>query len=116
MALTKADIVERIYMDMGFPKARSFQIVEALIECLKSSLASGDDVMISGFGKFCVKQKHARRGRNPATGESAILPARSVVTFKCSGRLRQRVNGKKSTAASVHRKAAPAAKVAASRS
>jgi integration host factor subunit alpha len=116
MALTKADIVERIYMDMGFPKARSFQIVESLVECLKSSLAAGDDVMISGFGKFCVKQKDARRGRNPATGESAILPARRVVTFKCSGCLRQRVNGKKGTAAPVHGKPIPAAKAIAGRS
>ena len=94
MALTKADIVERLYLEMGFPKAKSFQIVEALLESIKSCLESGDDVLISGFGKFCVKDKKARKGRNPATGETAILPARRVVTFKCSGCLRQRVNGK----------------------
>lgn len=97
MTLTKADIVEKIYMNMGYPKARSSQIVEALIESIKACLASGDDVMVSGFGKFSVKEKHARKGRNPATGESAILPARRVVTFKCSGCLRDRVNGSSST-------------------
>jgi integration host factor subunit alpha len=94
MALTKADIVERLYLELGFPKAKSFQIVEALLESIKSCLESGDDVLISGFGKFCVKEKNARKGRNPATGETAILPARRVVTFKCSGCLRKRVNGK----------------------
>lgn len=93
MTLTKADIVEKIYLKMGFPKAKSSQIIEALIESIKDCLTSGDDVMVSGFGKFCVKEKHARKGRNPATGESALLPARRVVTFKCSGCLRDRVNG-----------------------
>ena len=95
MALTKADIVEQVYLRMGFPKAKSSQIVEMLVERIKNSLASGDDVLVSGFGKFCVKQKGARKGRNPATGETAILPARRVVTFKCSARLRERVNGGK---------------------
>jgi integration host factor subunit alpha len=95
MALTKADIVEKVYLQMGFPKAKSYQIVEILLKNVKNSLASGDDVLVSGFGKFCVKQKKPRRGRNPATGESTILPARRVVTFKCSDRLRQRLNGKK---------------------
>jgi integration host factor subunit alpha len=65
-----------------------------LIEIVKSSLASGEDVLVSGFGKFCVKDKSERKGRNPATGEDAILPARRVVTFKCSGKLRDKVNGK----------------------
>ena len=95
MALTKMDIVERIYLEMDFPKAISLQIVESLLESIKSCLESGDDLLISGFGKFCVKEKQARKGRNPATGEPAILPARRVVTFKCSGCLRERLNGKK---------------------
>jgi integration host factor subunit alpha len=116
MALTKADIVERIYMEMGYPKAKSFQVIEALIESLKTSLAAGDDVMISGFGKFCVKEKHARRGRNPATGESAILPARRVVTFKCSGCLRQRVNGQKGASSATRAEPAKVAAVQAGRS
>jgi integration host factor subunit alpha len=97
MALTKADIVEQVYLQLGFPKDKSFQVVESLIESVKSSLATGDDVLVSGFGKFCVKEKQPRKGRNPATGESTILPARRVVTFKCSERLRSRLNGKKRT-------------------
>ncbi|WP_419658774.1 IhfA3: integration host factor, subunit alpha [Desulfosarcina variabilis str. Montpellier] len=95
MALTKADIVEKVYSQLGFPKDKSFQVIESLIESVKGSLASGDDVLVSGFGKFCVKEKQPRKGRNPATGESTILPARRVVTFKCSERLRSRLNGKK---------------------
>jgi integration host factor subunit alpha len=95
MALTKADIVEKVYSQLGFPKDKSFQVIESLIESVKHSLASGDDVLVSGFGKFCVKEKQPRKGRNPATGESTILPARRVVTFKCSERLRSRLNGKR---------------------
>ena len=94
MALTKNVIVEQIQKSLGFPKHRSVEITESLLELIKSSLESGDDVLVSGFGKFCVKEKRERKGRNPATGEDAILPARRVVTFKCSGKLRERVNGK----------------------
>jgi integration host factor subunit alpha len=94
MALTKADIVNQLYLSMGFPKAKSFQIIGTLLESIKRSLESVKDVLVSGFGKFCLKEKHARKGRNPATGERARLPARRVVTFKCSGCLRARVNGK----------------------
>ncbi|WP_319409470.1 integration host factor subunit alpha [uncultured Desulfosarcina sp.] len=94
MALTKQSIVEQIQAQMGFPKAQSIEVIETLLEIVKSSLGSGDDVLVSGFGKFCVKEKKERKGRNPATGKAAILPARRVVTFKCSGRLRQKVNGK----------------------
>jgi len=94
MALTKDVIVEQIQNSLGFPKNRSVEITESLIELIKASLESGDDVLVSGFGKFCVKEKTERKGRNPATGEDAILPARRVVTFKCSGKLRERVNGK----------------------
>jgi len=94
MALTKDVIVEQIQNSLGFPKNRSVEITESLIELIKASLESGDDVLVSGFGKFCVKEKRERKGRNPATGEDAILPARRVVTFKCSGKLRERVNGK----------------------
>jgi integration host factor subunit alpha len=93
MALTKNDIIERIYNNLGFQKNESVEIVESLLEVIKSTLESGDDVLVSGFGKFCVKDKAARKGRNPATGEDAILPARRVVTFKCSGKLREKVNG-----------------------
>ena len=93
MALTKQAIAERIREELDLPKNQSVDITESLLELIKSSLEAGDDVLISGFGKFCVKEKAKRKGRNPATGEDAILPARRVVTFKCSGKLRERVNG-----------------------
>jgi integration host factor subunit alpha len=93
MALTKRDIIEQLCNELGFLKNQSVEAVETLLELIKSALASGDDVLVSGFGKFRVKEKSARKGRNPATGEDAILPARRVVTFKCSGNLRNKVNG-----------------------
>ena len=94
MALTKHRIAEQIQNELGFPKNQSVEITETLLEIIKSTLESGDDVLVSGFGKFCVKAKKARKGRNPATGEDAILSARRVVTFKCSGKLRGKINGK----------------------
>lgn len=94
MALTKKDIVDQVEGKLGFPKNQSVAITESLLELIKSSLEAGEDVLVSGFGKFCVKEKAERKGRNPATGEDAILPARRVVTFKCSGKLREQVNGK----------------------
>ena len=86
--LTKADIVFEVQNQNGYPRKRAEEIVETLIEIMKRTLASGEDVMISGFGKFQVKEKQERRGRNPATGEDLILAPRRVVKFKCSGRLR----------------------------
>jgi integration host factor subunit alpha len=94
MALTKHAIVEQLQDQLGFPKNQSVEITETLLELIKSSLEAGDDVLASGFGKFCVKEKKERKGRNPATGEDAILPARRVVIFKWSGKLRDKVNGK----------------------
>ena len=93
MALTKIQIVESIQNQIGFPRNRSSEIVETLLEIIKSSLASGEDVLVSGFGKFCVKKKKERKGRNPATGDAMMLEPRKVVTFKCSGKLRDRING-----------------------
>jgi len=93
MTLTKIQIVESIHNQTGFPKKESSEIVETLLEIIKRTLASDEDVMVSGFGKFCVKQKAERKGRNPATGDAMILKPRKVVTFKCSGKLRDRVNG-----------------------
>jgi integration host factor subunit alpha len=93
MTLTKAQIVETIARQNGFPKNQSTRIVETLLEIIKSRLASAEDVMISGFGKFCVKNKKERKGRNPATGEDMMLRPRGVVTFRCSGKLRDRING-----------------------
>jgi len=94
VTLTKQTITERIREQLGFPKNKSFDITESLLELIKSSLEAGDDVLVSGFGKFCVKDKAERKGRNPATEEDIILPARRVVTFKCSGRLKDKINGK----------------------
>jgi integration host factor subunit alpha len=93
MSLTKADIIESVHQQLGFPKKKSDEVVEQLIEAIKSTLASGEDVLVSGFGKFCVNEKKERRGRNPATGDSMMLRSRKVVTFKCSGKLRRKVNG-----------------------
>ena len=93
MTLTKIQIVESIQNQTGFPKNKSSEIVETLLEIIKRTLASGDDVLVSGFGKFCVNEKKERKGRNPATGDAMMLEARRVVTFKCSGTLRGRING-----------------------
>ena len=92
MALTKSDIVAKVH-DLGFTKKKSVDIIETLLETIKSTLENSDDVLISGFGKFCVKQKNQRRGRNPATGADLILQERKVVTFKCSGKLRKKIDG-----------------------
>ncbi len=93
MTLTKADIVKAIEEGNGFSKKKSIETVETLLEIIKSTLASGEDVLVSGFGKFCVREKQERRGRNPATGDDLMLKPRKVVTFKCSGKLRDKVNG-----------------------
>ena len=93
MALTKAHLIELIQSNNDLTKKQSTDIVEATINIMKDTLASGEDVLISGFGKLCVKQKAERKGRNPATGEDQMLPARKVVTFKCSGKLREKING-----------------------
>ncbi|MDY0162252.1 integration host factor subunit alpha [Desulfobotulus sp.] len=92
MTLTKNDVVDAVQERMNVPRKRSIEIVEILLEILKRSLESQEDVLISGFGKFCVKEKHPRKGRNPATGEDMVLDARKVVTFKCSAVLRDRIN------------------------
>jgi len=93
MPLTKIQIVESIQNQTGFPKNKSSEIVETLLEIIKRTLASGEDVLVSGFGRFCAKEKKERKGRNPATGEDMMLAPRRVVTFKCSGKLRKRING-----------------------
>ena len=93
MALTKNDIVTSVH-ELGFTKKKSVDIIESLLEIMKSTLEKGEDVLISGFGKFCVKHKKQRRGRNPATGDDLMLKERKVVTFKCSGKLRDKINGR----------------------
>ena len=92
MALTKQSMIKQVCNELGFPRNLSVQIVESLLEIIKATLASGDDLLISGFGKFCVLDKRERKGRNIATGDNVTLPARRVVTFRCSGKLREKVN------------------------
>ena len=94
MPLTKVQLVESICNQIGMTKNRSAEILETCLEIIKSTLESGEDVLISGFGKFCVKEKKERKGRNPATGKAMILAPRKVVTFKCSGKLKNMINGK----------------------
>ena len=93
MALTKADIIEAVQSEVGFTRHQSTDLVESLLETIKSKLESGEDVLVSGFGKFCVNEKRERRGRNPETGDKMMLAPRRVVTFKCSRKMRERVNG-----------------------
>ena len=84
MALTKADIVMAVQTEIGFTKHQSISIVENLLELIKSKLESGEDVLVSGFGKFCIQEKSERRGRNPATGEDMMLAPRKVVTLNAA--------------------------------
>ena len=93
MALTKAHIIESIHSKLGLPKKNCAEIFETLLDIMRNSLADGDEVLISGFGKFCVKNKKERRGRNPATGSDMMLDQRRVVTFRCSSVLRSKING-----------------------
>ncbi len=93
MALTKNDVVHSVYTQLDIPKKTSVELVESLLEIIKKRLENGEDVLISGFGKFCVKNKRERKGRNPQTAEDMILKPRRVVTFKCSGVLRDKTNG-----------------------
>ena len=92
MTLTKADIAQKIANDCGFMKNEATEVFEKLLEIIKASLIARESVMISGFGKWTVKSKHARRGRNPQTGEQIILNARRVVTWNYSPVLKAAVN------------------------
>jgi integration host factor subunit alpha len=93
MTLTKDQIIQSVHQNLDIPKAKSSEIFEYILEEIKSKLESGEDVLISGFGKFSVKQKNERKGRNPATGETMMLAPRRVVTFGCSPVLRTKING-----------------------
>jgi integration host factor subunit alpha len=92
VSLTKADIVSAVAAANGFTRPKAAETVEIVLEQIKKALESGDDVLISGLGKFCVKHKRERWGRNPATGEDKLIAARRVVTFRCSGQLRKKIN------------------------
>ena len=93
MALTKERIIDSIYNQVGLSKSQSRIVVERVLEIIKETLEGGEDLLISGFGKFVVKKKTARRGRNPQTTEDLQLRARRVVVFKTSGVLRDKING-----------------------
>ena len=92
MLFTKSHLIDAIAEQNGFTKIKSTETVETILELIKSNIASGEDVLISGFGKFCVKDKSERRGRNPTTGEDLGLGARRVVTFRSSSVLKQKIN------------------------
>ena len=92
MSITKVHLADTIHDKLRLPKNQSVQVLESIIEIIKKTLENGEDVLISGFGKFCVKDKKKRRGRNPQTGEDLILGSRRVVGFKCSEKLRERMN------------------------
>lgn len=90
--MTKADIVERISGKVGLSKKECAELVEQVFDILKSTLEQGEEIKLSGFGKFEVRDKADRKGRNPQTGEKITIEARKVLTFKPSGILRQAVN------------------------
>jgi integration host factor subunit alpha len=94
MTLTKDHLVSSIGNRLGISKFESTRILEFVLETIKTSLSNGEDVLISGFGKFIVKEKGARRGRNPQTGQDLTLDPRREITFKCSPVIRDRLNGK----------------------
>ncbi len=95
MAITKSSLIDSISNTADLPKQTSKAVVESLLEIIKRTLESGEDVLISGFGKFCLKDKKERRGRNPQTGDDMMMDARRIVTFKCSGVLKEKMNPEK---------------------
>jgi integration host factor subunit alpha len=95
MTLTKAGITEKIFNATYLKQIEASRVIETLLEIIKSRLESGEDVLISGFGKFCVNEKNERKGRNPQSGKDLLLGPRKVVTFHCSSVLRKKMNGKR---------------------
>ena len=93
MTITKTTIIEKIIEKLNLEPSQAKDTVEHLLEIMKSTLESEEDIILSGFGKFQVNEKAARRGRNPATGEDMMLKKRRVVTFNCAGGLRDKING-----------------------
>ena len=90
--MTKADIVERIYEQVGFSKKEATDVVESIFEIIKGRLEKGEKVKISGFGNFVINQKHPRKGRNPQTGDEIIISGRRVLSFKPSPVLKKAIN------------------------
>lgn len=95
MTLTKDSIIDSIYKNTDLMKSEATRTFQSLMEIMKHALETGEDVLISGFGKFCVKKKKERKGRNPQTGNDLMLDKRRVITFKCSGVLREKLNTNK---------------------
>ncbi len=95
MTLTKAIIAEAISKKMSYSNKESLEMLDSLLEIMKQTLESGENVQISCFGKLSVKEKMERTGRNPQNGQPMMIAPRKVLTFKCSGKLRDRINGKK---------------------
>ena len=92
MTLTKTDLIDSIHNQVGLSRNKSIQLIDSLLETIRRTLENGEDVLISGFGKFSLKEKNERKGRNPQTGEDLMLDAKRVVTFKCSPVLREKIN------------------------
>ncbi len=92
MTITRARLADSIHNRLGLSKIKSAGLVESLFEIMKNTLGDGEDILISRFGKFCIKDKSDRRGRNPWTGEDMVLGSRRIVTFKCSAVLKHRLN------------------------
>jgi integration host factor subunit alpha len=94
MALTKANLIDLVFNQTDLQRREAIVIVESLLEIIKQTLESGEDVLISGFGKLCVRDKNKRRRRNPETGGDMTLRARRIVVFQCSRVLKEKMNGK----------------------
>ena len=92
MALTKEKLITRLQTQLGMGRQESRQVIDSLLKTIKETLSQGEDLLKSGFGKFSVRHKRARRGRNPQTKERITLAARKVLVFKASGVLRKRIN------------------------
>ena len=92
MTLTKDHIIDSIHEHTDLRKSQAIMTIESLLEILKKTLESGEDILISGFGKFCVREKKRRHGRNPQTGGEMTLEARKVITFRCSPVLKDKIN------------------------
>ncbi len=91
--MTKADLIEKVYLKTGFSKKESMEIVEEVFDLIKSTLAEGEEIKVSGFGNFVVQNKAARRGRNPQTGDEIEIASRKILTFKPSPVLKGAING-----------------------
>jgi integration host factor subunit alpha len=91
--MTKADIIEKVYLKTGFSKKESAEIVEQVFDLVKTTVAKGEKIKLAGFGNFVVKEKATRRGRNPQTGEEIEISSRRILTFKPSQVLKSAING-----------------------